>query len=379
MDWGENLATYLGNVRDVVLDKLRDRDTDIAKGLDPAVVTVTNPITNFVRWNSANRKHEKFNGTSWVALVDYFDIEIKAFTGDVTKPAGSSVLTIAANAVTNAHLRNSGAVSVIGRSANSSGDPADIAAAANDTFLQRVGNALTWAGLTIGMIANALITYAKIQNVTATDRLLGRATAGAGVIEEIACTAAGRALLDDASATVQRTTLGLGTLATQSGTFSGTSSGTNTGDEPAASTTAAGTVELATAAEIRIGTDVTRAVSPLVLLNALGFSNFDTSTDRVITAGGLVTVTHSLGRTPSLIQLALVNQTAEGNWAIGNVVYIPVGDMGGNTGTAVYSDATNVYIRIGSAASSFSLLDKTLGNIFGITNANWKLRIFSWA
>lgn len=44
-------------------------------------------------------------------------------------------------------------------------------------------------------------------------------------------TAAGLALLDDATAADQRTTLGLGTLATQSGTFSGTSSGTNTGDQ----------------------------------------------------------------------------------------------------------------------------------------------------
>ena len=62
-------------------------------------------------------------------------------------------------------------------------------------------------------IADDAITYAKIQNVTATDRLLGRSTAGAGVIEEITCTAAGRALLDDADATAQRTTLGLGGLA----------------------------------------------------------------------------------------------------------------------------------------------------------------------
>lgn len=88
---------------------------------------------------------------------------------------------------------------------------------------------------TVWTVDNDAITYAKMQNVSATDTLLGRSTSGAGDVEEITCTAAGRALLDDAAASDQRTTLGLGTLATQSGTFSGThsgtSSGTNTGDQ----------------------------------------------------------------------------------------------------------------------------------------------------
>jgi hypothetical protein len=44
-------------------------------------------------------------------------------------------------------------------------------------------------------------------------------------------TTAGKSLLNDTDAAAQRATLGLGTLATQSGTFSGTSSGANTGDQ----------------------------------------------------------------------------------------------------------------------------------------------------
>ncbi len=94
-------------------------------------------------------------------------------------------------------------------------------------------NSATKLGTTA--LADDAVTYAKLQNVSATDRLLGRSSAGAGNVEEIPLTAAGRALLDDADAAAQRTTLGLGTLATQSGTFSGThsgtSSGTNTGDQ----------------------------------------------------------------------------------------------------------------------------------------------------
>ncbi len=62
---------------------------------------------------------------------------------------------------------------------------------------------------TVLTIDNDAVTYAKIQNVSATDKILGRSTAGAGDVEEIDCTAAGRALLDDADAATQRTTLGL--------------------------------------------------------------------------------------------------------------------------------------------------------------------------
>jgi hypothetical protein len=68
------------------------------------------------------------------------------------------------------------------------------------------------------------------------DVVLGRSS-GAGFAEELACTAAGRALLEAGDAAGQRAALNLGSLALRSGSwvdgsnFSGTSSGTNTGDQ----------------------------------------------------------------------------------------------------------------------------------------------------
>lgn len=98
----------------------------------------------------------------------------------------------------NVSLNESGVVSAGG--VLSDGDKGDITVS---------GSGATWT------IDNDAVTYAKIQDVSATDKLLGRSTAGAGDIEEITCTAAGRALLDDVDAAAQRTTLGLGTIATQ--------------------------------------------------------------------------------------------------------------------------------------------------------------------
>lgn len=86
-------------------------------------------------------------------------------------------------------------------------------------------------------LASSAVTYDRIQNISATDRILGRSSAGAGSVEEIPCTTAGRSIIGAADAADQRTILGLGNLAVATGTwtngstFSGTSSGTNTGDQ----------------------------------------------------------------------------------------------------------------------------------------------------
>jgi hypothetical protein len=72
---------------------------------------------------------------------------------------------LADDAVTDAKLRSSAAVSVIGRSANSAGNPADIAAGSNNQVMMRRSNALTFATINNDNIAaNTINTADKCAN-----------------------------------------------------------------------------------------------------------------------------------------------------------------------------------------------------------------------
>lgn len=62
-------------------------------------------------------------------------------------------------------------------------------------------------------VKDKAVTYAKFQDLPA-NSLFGNPNGTTGVGSAITCTAAGRALLDDADAAAQRTTLGLGSIAT---------------------------------------------------------------------------------------------------------------------------------------------------------------------
>ncbi len=180
-------------------------------------------LINFPTSPSLNDEYT-FEGRTW--LWNGSGWEIKAFVAPqgATGPTGATGATGAVGV--------SGATGVVGVSgATGATGPIGITGATGVIGDGDKGDITVSSSGTVWTVDNGAITYAKIQDVSTTNRLLGRSTAGAGDIEEITCTVAGRALLDDADAAAQRTTLGLGTLATQSGTFSGTSSGTNTGDQ----------------------------------------------------------------------------------------------------------------------------------------------------
>ena len=101
------------------------------------------------------------------------------FTGTAMAPtatAGTNTTQIATTAFVTGAITTANATN-----ANLTGD------------VTSVGNATTIVAdaVTTAKIAAANVTYAKIQNVSATDKVLGRTTAGAGVIEEIATTGSG--------------------------------------------------------------------------------------------------------------------------------------------------------------------------------------------
>jgi hypothetical protein len=153
-----------------------------------------------------------------------------ALTGDVTATSNSNATTIANGVVSTAKM--GGDVTTAGKALL---DDAD--ASAQRTTLG-LGTLATQSGTFSGTSSG---TNTGDQTISLTGDVTGSgtgsfaATIANGAVSTTKLggdiTTAGKALLDDADASAQRTTLGLGSLATQSGTFSGTSSGTNTGDQ----------------------------------------------------------------------------------------------------------------------------------------------------
>ncbi|MDB9951493.1 hypothetical protein OAD60_04565, partial [Candidatus Thioglobus sp.] len=117
-------------------------------------------------------------------------------SGDVTSSADGAQ-TIAADAVTYAKMQNVTATDrILGRDSSGAGIVEEITPANLRTMINVADNAnayvhpnhsgdVTSSADGAQTIAADAVTYAKMQNVTATDRILGRDSSGAGIVEEI--------------------------------------------------------------------------------------------------------------------------------------------------------------------------------------------------
>lgn len=170
-------------------------------------------------------------------------------------------------------------------------------------------------------------------------------------------TAAGLALLDDADASAQRTTLGLGTLATQNGTFSGTSSGTNTGDQNLFSTivvagqsnvvadTTSDSLTLVAGSNVTITTDATTdAITISANDTSVDWSEIQNKPDPVITLAGDLTGSVTLTDLTSgtLTATIAANSVALGTDTTGNYVASMTAGTGITVGTATGEGSTPV-------------------------------------
>lgn len=103
----------------------------------------------------------------------------RSVTGDFSFAAG--VGAIGANKVTNAMLRTSGALAVVGRTANSPGNVADIqATASSDGVLRESGGSIGFGTVATGGIADNAVTNAKLATMAANTTKCN-ATAGSAV------------------------------------------------------------------------------------------------------------------------------------------------------------------------------------------------------
>lgn len=115
-----------------------------------------------------------------------------------------------------------------------------------------------------------------------------------------------------------------------------------------------------------------------------GSDDFDSANEKVfksaeqtITAAGSLTLAHGLSGTPTRVQAHIVNQTAEGNYSIGDKLIVDIGQQStsavNNLGLSIVSDATDLNVRFGSNAITLFILNKTTGADFSMTLANWKI------
>jgi hypothetical protein len=117
---------------------------------------------------------------------------VPAFAGgDVTSAGGSLILTLGNGAVTLAKLANLAATSLIGNATGAPATPTAITLAADHAFSGTTiqlgaftGDITKAAGSLATTIANGVVTYAKMQNVTSA-RLLGNPTGGATAPSEV--------------------------------------------------------------------------------------------------------------------------------------------------------------------------------------------------
>ena len=185
-----NNAVSLAKMADVATGTVFYRKT--ASTGDPEVQTLATLKTDLGLTGTNSGDQTTITGNAGSATILQTARNFSISGGNITASAvsfnGSAAVTLSAsvnaNGISNAMMRQSGALSVIGRSANSTGDVADIAGS-NNTVLRVSGSVLGFGAIDLSTAqVTGDLPFSGIAQI-ATDRLLGRDTAATGDIEAL--------------------------------------------------------------------------------------------------------------------------------------------------------------------------------------------------
>lgn len=141
------------------------------------------------------------------AITATIDGQVLRLSGSALAFGTLATAGLTDNAVTNAKIRDSAALSVIGRSVSTAGDPADIAAGTDGNVLRRSGAAIGFGTVATAGIADDAISNDKIRDSVALS-VIGRSANSLGGPDDISAANDGEVLRRSGAA------LGFGTIAT---------------------------------------------------------------------------------------------------------------------------------------------------------------------
>ena len=165
-------------------------DVTAGPGAGSVAATIANAAVTSAK--ISNRGALSVFGRSANSIGVGADIAAVAASDSVLRESGSTIgfgtiatAGIANAAVTDAKISNRSALSVFGRAVNSIGAGADIVAGGSDQVLRRTGTTVDFGQLTVGMAPNNVWTYATLQQISTTSRVLGLSAAGPGNVAEL--------------------------------------------------------------------------------------------------------------------------------------------------------------------------------------------------